>query len=59
MWWSENVLFGMCIIILLKLARLAGSRAQLVEKKLTPKEMLLEYGESRKALYYGRVDPIS
>lgn len=59
MWYSENVLFGMCVIIVFKLIRLAGSRAQFEQKKLSPKEMLLEYGESRKALYYGRVDPIS
>ncbi len=69
MWWSENVLFGIFVVIFVKLARLAGlkktatSAAVLdkatVDKKLTPKEMLLEYGEARKALYYGRIDPLS
>lgn len=59
MWWTENVLFGLSCIIFAKLVRLAGSQPQAGMTKMEPKAMLNSYQEARKALYYGRVDPLS
>ncbi len=70
MWWTYNVLFGILLVVLAKLTRLVGSarqrdaaqvklRATMKHGKVDPKQMLLEYGEARKALFYGRVDPLS
>ena len=61
MYWSENVLFGLLVIVLYKLVRLAGSKPidEKTAKKMDARAMLLAYGESRKALFYGREDPIS
>ena len=62
MYWSHNVLAGMLVAVLIQLWKLFGSKpivAGVKVKELDAKAMLLSYGESRKALYYGRIDPLS
>ena len=59
MWYSENILVGIISLLTVKLYFLMGSQTAVNIEQLEPKQMLLAYGESRKALYYGRIDPLS